>query len=97
MAVKSVWGHVNNGVDVSFESIGNDQWKVSVPNETSTGYYIAEIWAEDDAGNIAYMIAKLWLIDGSVTCIEWIMDKWNMSYKRDAYTIDYVCPCTGEC
>lgn len=83
MAVKSVWGKLNNGSEVVFARAGTDTWSVEVAGEAPDGRYVAEVWAEDFAGNVAYKMAIIWVTKGKVTCLRFIEHK---------YKCRYVCP-----
>ena len=87
MTVVKVWGRMNNGYSVDFTYISGNTWEVSVPDDSPDGYYIAECWAEDEAGNIGYKIAKLWIIDGSMSCLEWLDDPWKINLIADSLAI----------
>lgn len=53
MAISRVWGTCN-GSDVIFSLVSGNTYQVAVPATTDNIYYV-EIWAEDDAGNTAYV------------------------------------------
>ena len=90
MTVVKVWGRMNNGYSVNFTYISGNTWEVSVPDDSPDGYYIAECWAEDEAGNIGYRIAKLWVIDGSMSCLEWVDDPWHINLIADSLVITLI-------
>lgn len=60
--VRRVFGRVN-GFEVSFEHQGGDWWNVTVPSNLE-GEYIVDIYAEDEAGNIARKCKMLFAICG---------------------------------
>lgn len=88
MTVTDVYGRVN-GHDVIFEYVGNDYWECS-PGMPEDGVFITEIWAKDDAGNISYRIAKLYVYDGRCVNIEWIDDEFIVKYICDEFIISLV-------
>lgn len=83
MVVVSVYGRVN-GHDVIFESKGNDYWQCK-PGMPEDGIYITEVWAKDEAGNIGYKIAKLYVYDGRCVKIEWVSDDVSLKYIHDDF------------
>ncbi len=70
MTVTEVWGRVQ-GLDSSLISQEGDVWTFTVPPWV-TNPVIAEFWAKDDAGNIAYRSAVLSIENGTVKCINWM-------------------------
>lgn len=87
MAVKDVWGKLNNGSEVFFDRKDIKTWEVTVGTDTPDGHYVAEVWASDYAGNIAYKMAVVWIKSGKVTCLRFIEDK---------YSCRYICPAKCE-
>ena len=87
MAVKDVWGLINGVTKVTFKRRQETVWTVEIPDNMDDGVYIAEIWASDYAGNIAYRLARLYVYDAKFTCIEWIEDKYSCHYIRNATCI----------
>ena len=85
MVVVSVYGRVN-GHDVIFEPKGNDYWQCK-PGMPEDGIYITEIWAKDDAGNIGYKIAKLYVYDGRCVKIEWVSDDVYLTYIHEDFNV----------
>lgn len=76
MAVEAVWG-VIEGIDalpISHDE-DTDVWTFHVPRET-TGTVIAEFWARDVAGNVAYRAAALEMEAGTVKCVRWL-NEWG--------------------
>lgn len=59
--VTRVYGHVE-GVEVIFTPAGNDTWNCTVP-KVPDGEYVVDLYAEDEAGNIAYTATILFTID----------------------------------
>lgn len=89
MAVVNVWGKLNNGSEVNFARIGDDVWEVTVAFESPDGRYVAEVWANDTAGNVAYTMAIVYIVSGKVTCLKFVGNKFKCRY---------ICPknCLGE-
>lgn len=79
MAVVSVWAMINSQFCVLSDN-GNGKWSLNGSIESPDGSYVCEFFAEDEAGNIGYKTAILWLYDGKLTCIEWIEDKYHVRY-----------------
>ena len=52
-----------DGVDVTFYHVEGDILKTDVPWKED-GKYIAEIYTEDDAGNVSYLCDMLFVISG---------------------------------
>lgn len=72
MVVTRVWAEIN-GVVVEMVRGEGDAWSIEAPT-SEDGFITCAFWAEDDAGNIAYKTATLWLFDGRLTCIHWVDD-----------------------
>lgn len=87
MTVVSVVGSVN-GHDVVCTQKKPDVW-VCDPGEIKNGRYVAEFWATDEAGNIGYKLAILYVYDGRCVKIEWIDDDIHLKYINDGFDIDY--------
>ena len=70
--VVRVYGSAN-GMDIVFTPIGDDRWECTIP-KVSTGEYVVDLYAEDDAGNIGYTATILFVVDAKhiVTKIEWL-------------------------
>lgn len=86
MTVVSVYGRVNRH-DVIYKYIGDDHWECH-PGEPENGIYVTEVWAKDDAGNISYKLARLYIYDGRCVKIEWVPDDffwstWAVARVRD--------------
>lgn len=67
--VAAVYGRVDNGERINFtldKSTG--LWEATAP-ETLKGTYIVGIYAEDYAGNVAYVTSVLCTIDMTRVCI----------------------------
>ena len=60
--VTRVYGKAD-GAEVIFYHETGDIWKVDVPWK-SDGKYITEVFAEDEAGNVAYLCKMLFVISG---------------------------------
>lgn len=67
MAVTRVYGRVD-GAEVVLQHIDGDWWGVPVPFD-SDGEYVAEIIAEDEAGNQSYVARMLYTVDAGNICI----------------------------
>lgn len=52
-----------NGLTISFERTTGDHWQATVPWEDD-GEYAVELFAEDEAGNTAYLCTVLFVISG---------------------------------
>lgn len=50
------------GASIVFTSMGGDLWECDVPISNS-GEYVIDLYAEDDAGNIAYTATILFIVD----------------------------------
>lgn len=83
MAVERVWGRLNNGVSVDFTQVTNNVWEVTLGENSPDGRYVAEVWASDHAGNVAYKMAVIWVVSGKVTCLRFIENK---------YSCRFICP-----
>lgn len=70
--VVRVYGSVNGG-EIVFTPIGEDRWECVVP-KISTGEYVVDLYAEDDAGNVGYTATILFVVDAKhiITKIEWL-------------------------
>ena len=60
--VARVYG-LANGTEIIFSHAKGDAWEISVP-WTEDGKYIAEIFAEDEAGNVAHICKMMFVISG---------------------------------
>lgn len=70
MTVQEVWGRIQ-GQDSALISQEGDVWTFAVPSWV-TNPVIAEFWARDEAGNIAYRSAILTVENGTIKCIRWM-------------------------
>jgi predicted carbohydrate-binding protein with CBM5 and CBM33 domain len=61
--VRRLWGKCQ-GSDISFQLVDSEagRWEATVP-ASDTGYYIIELWAEDEAGNVGYYATVKLTID----------------------------------
>lgn len=50
------------GASIVFTPMGDDLWECDVPISKS-GQYVIDLYAEDDAGNIAYTATILFIVD----------------------------------
>lgn len=67
--VAAVYGRVDNGERIDFTLNGKTGlWEATAP-ETLKGTYLVEIYAEDYAGNIAYLTSVLCTIDMTRVCV----------------------------
>lgn len=81
MTVLRVIGNINGHM---FNFIhGGNKWSVDAPESYPDGSYICEVWAYDEAGNIGYATARLWMYDGRCTKIEWIDNPYKVRYLTD--------------
>ncbi|WP_411337233.1 PF13754 domain-containing protein [Ruminococcus gauvreauii] len=60
--VKQVYGE-SNGRPILFSRTEGDRWETTVPF-VENGEYVVELYAEDIAGNTAYLCSMLWAISG---------------------------------
>ena len=60
--VTRVYG-LANGAEVIFSHIKENVWEVRVP-WTEDGKYVAEIFAEDEAGNQSHLCKMMFIISG---------------------------------
>ena len=94
MTVGSVMANINGYISYCTH-VGGDTWNITAPPNFPDGSYVCEFWATDDAGNIAYTTAILWMHDGRLTCIEFIDDKYKSKFIDNLYSCHYVkqgCP-----
>lgn len=86
MTVINVWGKIDS-VEVIFTPSSScpDWWNVSVPYDND-GEYICEIWAEDDAGEISYRTAILYITEGRLTTLKYI-DGYTLTYQPNEYVL----------
>lgn len=85
MAVVDVWAEIN-GHQTKLTHGNGDNWGVVAPSDCPDGSYTCAFWAIDEAGNIAYKTAILWIFDGRLTCIRWIEDKYNVKFINYDFT-----------
>ena len=60
--MKQVYGE-SNGQSILFSRTEGDRWETTVPF-VDDGEYVVELYAEDTAGNTAYLCSMLWAISG---------------------------------
>lgn len=60
--VQRVFGRAN-GIEITFEHQEGDWWCATVPSNLE-GEYIVDVYAEDEAGNVAYKCKMLFAICG---------------------------------
>lgn len=89
MTVVRVTGRINC-VMCEFAHSSGDIWAIEAPESYSDGSYICEIWAYDDAGNIGYRTAILWMYDGKCVKIEWLDNPYKIVYLNGGYSINVV-------
>ena len=66
--VTNVYGKAD-GVDILFTPSPDGKWKCELP-ANSTGTYLMEIFAEDEAGNTAYYATALFVVDSSKLSVQ---------------------------
>lgn len=81
MAVVDVWAEIN-GQRTKLNRTSGDIWSVTAPSDCPDGSYTCAFWAVDEAGNIGYKTAILWIFDGRLTCIKWIEDKYRVKWVK---------------
>lgn len=81
MAVVDVWAEIN-GQHAKLNRTSGDIWSVTAPSDCPDGSYTCAFWAVDEAGNIGYKTAILWIFDGRLTCIKWIEDKYRVKWVK---------------
>lgn len=91
MAVVDVWADIN-GQTCNASCSGGDVWVITAPSDCPDGYYTCGFWAKDDAGNIAYTTAILWVLDGKLTCIKWVEDKYRVKLLNQEYIVKVEIP-----
>ena len=86
--VKKAYGKAN-GENIIFTHDTGDVWKVDVP-WTDDGKYLAEIWTEDEAGNVSYLCNMLFVISGHElqACI--IVDEKNADMEQEKYQVELI-------
>lgn len=95
MTVVDVWADIN-GQRTQLVRANGDIWSATAPSDCPDGSYICAFWAIDDAGNIAYKTAILWIFDGRLTCIRFIEDKYTVKFINYDFTAR-VLPNTYSC
>ena len=70
-----------DGVDVTFYHVEGDIWKTDVPWKED-GKYIAEIYTEDDAGNVSYLCDMLFVVSSTYYSDHYSKSKGNY-YPHD--------------
>lgn len=85
MVVARVWAEINGAVVEMVHGEGGE-WSITVP-PTEDGFITCAFWAEDDAGNVAYRTATLWLFDGRLTCIHWVDDPMEVTFIYSPTTV----------
>lgn len=87
-----------DGIEVTFYHAEGDIWKIDVPWKED-GKYIAEIYAEDDAGNVSYLCDMLFVISGHELKTEVIPvgekpedtgQKYHVQLREGGYSIDNI-------
>lgn len=84
MAVVDVWAEAN-GQPCTLYRVNGDLWTFNAPSDCTDGVYSCSFWALDDAGNIGFKTATLWIYDGKLTDIEWIRDDLCLKYLNYRY------------
>lgn len=95
MAVMRVYGRVD-GTEVVLQHIEGDRWEVPVPFDPD-GEYVAEIIAEDDAGNQSYLARLLYTVDAGNICIHMLpLPKYIFERQASGYSFIRAYPaCKG--
>lgn len=105
MTVVSVYGSIQGNDAEPIEQSG-DTWTFEVP-DWITGEFIAEFWAEDEAGNTTYRTGVFTIADGTVKCIRWLTTdgicimktarpEVTATFVRPSFrAIDHACPQNG--
>lgn len=75
--VTRVYGTVE-GAEVILTPSTGDQWTCTIP-KTLNGEYVVELFAEDEAGNIAYFASALFEVDAKHV---------HVSFRFPNYTVD---------
>lgn len=60
--VTQVYGKANN-FNIVFNQVVGNRWEAGLP-DVADGEYVVEMFAEDDAGNVAYFCTMLFIISG---------------------------------
>lgn len=89
MTVIRVTGDINSQM-FNFTHGSGDVWIIDAPMAYPDGSYVCEVWAEDDAGNIGYATAILWIYDGKCTKIEWMNNPYNIKWINDGFAMKVI-------
>lgn len=54
-----------DGVDIVFTMTANGGWQSTIPPDLKDGKYILELFATDEAGNVAYITDVLYSVDSA--------------------------------
>lgn len=67
--VVRVFGRIDCGIEVDFQKKEGDSYMMEFPKKMDSGFYVVEVYAEDDAGNIGYCSTLLCTIDPDGACV----------------------------
>lgn len=67
--VARVYGAIDNQAIVFTYNEITGRWDATVPANLNGGAYLVALWAEDEAGNTAYITTALCTIDTSKMCV----------------------------
>lgn len=94
---------VIDGTEVEFSHKGGDSYELQFPFKYSSGKYIVEIYAEDNAGNIAYRSTMLCAIGADGVCVraiqidhylELVKEKTMLRSMQDNVYLEVIAPLT---
>lgn len=82
--VTRVFGKVNDK-EISLTKISEDKWEVEIPPNLLGQYYV-DLYAEDDAGNIAFMTKALFEVDPFGLCTKFkIVNDFESEISKQCY------------
>lgn len=84
--VRRVFGKAN-GAKIIFEHQEGDWWCVTVPSNLQ-GEYIVDVYAEDEAGNVAYKCKMLFAICGHELQAYVLKTGYRAEMKEGGYSIE---------
>lgn len=84
--IVSLTGRADN-LELVFVQNQVGQWEAIVPPDMTDGMYVVELWAADDAGNIAYYTSFLYLFDGRMTMLQLNDDFFKVIISNDVYSL----------
>lgn len=83
--VQRVFGRANE-FEVIFEHQEGDWWTITVPQNLE-GEYIVDIYAEDEAGNVAHICKVLFAICGHELQVHILDERYRLEVKEGGYNI----------